>query len=153
MKLRHHLEDARAEHQRTLGNCQTHMAELNDRRNEMSKLSEESSQGRHSLQVANAQLATLKAQLDRAVDQKAQKKMLKVSAACPSQVGYGAGGCCGWVWLIDSASRMEDWPHGVATNQKGQGWDDRSGLETDILGQETQAAMGSRKIWLESNRY
>ena len=45
----------------------------------MNKLAEEQQHGRASLQAANAQVATLKAQLDRAVEQKVQKRLLKVS--------------------------------------------------------------------------
>jgi hypothetical protein len=47
----------------------------------VNKLAEEQQHGRASLQAANAQVATLKAQLDRAVEQKVQKRLLKV---CPS---------------------------------------------------------------------
>jgi hypothetical protein len=46
----------------------------------VNKLAEEQQHGRASLQAANAQVATLKAQLDRAVEQKVQKRLLKV---CP----------------------------------------------------------------------
>ena len=45
----------------------------------MNKLAEEQVHGKASLQAANAQVATLKAQLDRAVEQKVQKRLLKVS--------------------------------------------------------------------------
>lgn len=48
----------------------------------MTKMSEETQHGRASLQAANAQVATLKAQLDRAVEQKVQKRLLKVSPGC-----------------------------------------------------------------------
>jgi len=44
----------------------------------VNKLAEEQQHGRASLQAANAQAATLKAQLDRAVEQKVQKRLLKV---------------------------------------------------------------------------
>ena len=46
----------------------------------MNKLAGEQQHGRASLQAANAQVATLKAQLDRAVEQKVQKRLLKVSS-------------------------------------------------------------------------
>lgn len=78
-KLRVHLEDARTERNRSLEACQTHMAELEDRRNQMNKLSSESKHERQSLQAATAQLAELKAQLDKAVEQKVQRRLLKVS--------------------------------------------------------------------------
>ena len=48
----------------------------------MNKLAEEQQHGRASLQAANAQVATLKAQLDRAVEQKVQKRLLKVCPSC-----------------------------------------------------------------------
>ena len=58
------------------------MGELNEHRSRMSKLSEESGHNRDSLMAANAQLASLRAQLDRAMDDKVSKKMnqrMKVS--------------------------------------------------------------------------
>jgi len=60
------------------------MEDLSDRRARMSTLSEESGRNRDSLVAANAQLETLKAQLDRAVDHKVNKKLgqrLKVGLA------------------------------------------------------------------------
>ena len=51
------------------------MDELSERRSKMSKLSEETGRQRDSLVAANHQLATLKAQLDRAVEQKVNKKL------------------------------------------------------------------------------
>ena len=62
--------------------CKEHMDELNEHRNRMTKLSEESGHNRDSLMAANAQLATLRAQLDRAVESKVNKKLnqrMKVS--------------------------------------------------------------------------
>jgi hypothetical protein len=47
----------------------------------VNKLAEEQQHGRASLQAANAQVATLKAQLDRAVEQKVQKRLLKVCSS------------------------------------------------------------------------
>jgi predicted RNase H-like nuclease (RuvC/YqgF family) len=55
------------------------MGELNERRSKMTKLSEESGHNRDSLLAANAQVVNLKAQLDRAVEKKVNKKLLKVS--------------------------------------------------------------------------
>lgn len=78
-KLRAHLEDSRADNRKQVDQCKEHTAELDARRQQMTKLSEETQQGRASLQAANAQVATLKAQLDRAVEQKVQKRLLKVS--------------------------------------------------------------------------
>jgi hypothetical protein len=46
------------------------MTELERHRSQVNRLSEESQHGKASLQAANAQVATLKAQLDRAVEQK-----------------------------------------------------------------------------------
>lgn len=60
------------------------MDELEMRRNRMDKISEDSRRERDSLLAANAQVAHLKSQLDRAVDQKVNKKMgsrMKVSLA------------------------------------------------------------------------
>jgi hypothetical protein len=54
------------------------MTELERHRSQVNRLSEESQHGKASLQAANAQVATLKAQLDRAVEQKVQKRLLKV---------------------------------------------------------------------------
>jgi predicted RNase H-like nuclease (RuvC/YqgF family) len=51
------------------------MHELNAYRDTMNKLSEDSTHQRDSLQAANAQVANLKAQLQRAVDQKVDKKL------------------------------------------------------------------------------
>lgn len=83
-KLRAHLEDARQETKRLTDACQEHMDELNDRRNTMSSLSHETGRQRDSLVAANAQVVALRAQLDRAVEQKVNKKLnsrLKVSEA------------------------------------------------------------------------
>jgi predicted RNase H-like nuclease (RuvC/YqgF family) len=55
------------------------MEELNQRRSKMTKLSEESGHNRDSLLAANAQLAAIKAQLEKATEQKVNKKMLRVS--------------------------------------------------------------------------
>jgi len=55
------------------------MTELEKHRSQVNRLAEESQHGKASLQAANAQVATLKAQLDRAVEQKVQKRLLKVS--------------------------------------------------------------------------
>jgi hypothetical protein len=51
------------------------MEELNDRRQTMANMSRESGQQRDSLLAATAQVAALKAQLDRAVEQKVNKKL------------------------------------------------------------------------------
>ena len=83
-KLRAHLEDARQETRRVSEACVEHMEELTDRRKTMDRLSRESGQQRDSLVAANAQVATLKAQLDRAVEHKVNKKFnsrLKVGCA------------------------------------------------------------------------
>ena len=74
-KLRAHLEDARQESRRVSDACSSHMSELTGYRETMSKLSEDSTHQRDSLLAANAQVATLKAQLDRAVDAKVSKKL------------------------------------------------------------------------------
>ncbi|ORY34052.1 hypothetical protein BCR39DRAFT_556841 [Naematelia encephala] len=74
-KLRAHLEDARQEARRVIEECREHMEELTERRDKMTRLAEEQNRGRDSLSAANAQVATLKAQLDRAVEQKVTKKM------------------------------------------------------------------------------
>jgi hypothetical protein len=50
----------------------------------VNKLAEGQQHGRASLQAANAQVATLKAQLDRAVEQKVQKRLLKVCTSSHS---------------------------------------------------------------------
>ena len=55
------------------------MTELEKHRSQVNRLVEESQHGKASLQAANAQVATLKAQLDRAVEQKVQKRLLKVN--------------------------------------------------------------------------
>jgi len=81
-KLRAHLEDARQETKRLFEACKEHLSELDNRRNTMTVLSQETGQQRDSLLAANAQVAALKAQLDRAVEQKVNKKLnqrLKVS--------------------------------------------------------------------------
>ncbi len=81
-KLRAHLEDVRQEHKRTTETCKEHLEELNERRDKMDKTSRDSKHERDSLLAANTQVATLKAQLDRAMDAKVNKKLnsrLKVS--------------------------------------------------------------------------
>lgn len=88
-KLRAHLEDARQETRRVSEDCKEHMEELSNRRARMSTLSEETGRHRDSLLVANEQLATLKAQLDRAVEQKVNKKLgqrLKVGPTYPESI-------------------------------------------------------------------
>ncbi|KAK8864351.1 hypothetical protein IAR55_001598 [Kwoniella newhampshirensis] len=82
-KLRAHLDDARQEIKRTNDACQDHMAELDARREQMSSLSAERNSQKDSLMAANAKVATLKGQLERAVNKKVDKRLLKVS------VGYG----------------------------------------------------------------
>jgi kinesin family protein 4/21/27 len=77
-KLRAHLEDTRSESRRQQEACKDHISDLERHRAQVNKLAEESQHGRASLQAANAQVATLKAQLDRAVEQKVQKRLLKV---------------------------------------------------------------------------
>ncbi|WWD17351.1 hypothetical protein CI109_101792 [Kwoniella shandongensis] len=76
-KLRVHLDDARQEVQRTTAACQDHIAELDARRSQMSTLSEERKSQRDSLMAAEAKVATLKAQLERAVETKMDKRLLK----------------------------------------------------------------------------
>lgn len=77
-KLRVHLEDTRSENRQQLEQCKGHTSELETRRQQVTKLSEETQASRASLQAANAHVATLKSQLDRAVEQKVQKRLLKV---------------------------------------------------------------------------
>ncbi|ORX36741.1 hypothetical protein BD324DRAFT_651225 [Kockovaella imperatae] len=74
-KLRAHLEDARQDTKRVTAECSAHMDELNQHRSRMAKLSEESGHNRDSLMAANAQVASLRAQLDRAVETKVNKKL------------------------------------------------------------------------------
>ena len=78
-RLRAHLEEARQDNKRAADACQQHMDELQDRRAQMQSLSEESSKSRDSLSAANAQVLQLKAQLDKAMEMKVNKRMLKVS--------------------------------------------------------------------------
>lgn len=85
-KLRGHLEDSRSDNKRQADQCKDHLSELDARRQQMTKMSEESQSSRASLQAANAQVATLKAQLDRAVEQKVQKRLLKVRAGVNSRI-------------------------------------------------------------------
>ena len=78
------MEDARQDSKRLSEACREHMDELNDRRNTMATLSRETGQQRDSLVAATAQVAALKAQLDRAVEQKVNKRLnnrLKVGVA------------------------------------------------------------------------
>lgn len=88
-KLRAHLEDARQESKRVSDACKDHISELQERRNTMSSLTEESRSGRDSLLAANAQLATLKAQLDRAVEQKVNKKLGQRLKVCGTDIEFG----------------------------------------------------------------
>lgn len=55
------------------------MAELEARREQMGKISQDQRSQRDSLQAAQAQAASLKMQLERAVDNKVGKKGLRVS--------------------------------------------------------------------------
>lgn len=83
-KLRAHLEDARQENKRAAETCRSHMEELDERRSVMTELDRSRRNERDSLVAANAQVASLRAQLDRAVDAKVNKKMnnkLKVGCA------------------------------------------------------------------------
>jgi hypothetical protein len=83
-KLRAHLEDARQENKRAVETCRSHMEELDERRNVMAELDRSRRNERDSLVAANAQVASLRAQLERAVDAKVNKKMnnkLKVGSA------------------------------------------------------------------------
>ncbi|RXK40167.1 hypothetical protein M231_02625 [Tremella mesenterica] len=76
-RLRAHLEEARQENKRTSDACVVHMQELEERRDKMQNLSDESARGRDSLTAANAQIMHLKAALDKASDAKVNKRMLK----------------------------------------------------------------------------
>jgi chromosome segregation ATPase len=81
-KLRAHLEDSRQESRRMQDECKAHMEELAERRQQVSKVEHHKRSERDSLLSANAQVAALKAQLEKAVDAKVNKKMgskLKVS--------------------------------------------------------------------------
>ncbi|GFZ44022.1 hypothetical protein JCM24511_01743 [Saitozyma sp. JCM 24511] len=74
-KLRAHLEDARQENKRAAETCRSHMEELDERRSVMAELDRSRRNERDSLVAANAQVASLRAQLDRAVDAKVNKKL------------------------------------------------------------------------------
>lgn len=75
--LRAHLDEARQETKRSAAACREHTAELEARREQMSEISQDQRSQRDSLQAAQAQVASLKMQLERAVDKKVAKKGLR----------------------------------------------------------------------------
>jgi hypothetical protein len=82
-KLRAHIDDVRQEAKRQLEMCKLHTSELEEHRVRVAALSQDQGSTRDSLLAAKAQVVTLKAQLDKAVDKKVNKKLggssLKVS--------------------------------------------------------------------------
>ncbi|OCF36777.1 hypothetical protein I316_01373 [Kwoniella heveanensis BCC8398] len=78
-KLRTHIEEARNDAKRQVEACKDHLSELEARREQMDKLSQDERNHRESMQAAQAQVASLKAQLERAVETKVNKRLLKVS--------------------------------------------------------------------------
>ncbi|WWC61786.1 uncharacterized protein I303_104371 [Kwoniella dejecticola CBS 10117] len=75
-KLRSHLEESKREVKQLTDTCNLHITELNARREEANRFSEEGHKNRDSLQAAQAQVETLKRQLDKAVEKKVNKKLL-----------------------------------------------------------------------------
>ncbi|WWC70286.1 uncharacterized protein I206_104236 [Kwoniella pini CBS 10737] len=75
-KLRSHLEESKREVKQLTDTCNLHITELNARRQEANRFSEEGHKNRDSLQAAQAQVETLKRQLDKAVEKKVNKKLL-----------------------------------------------------------------------------
>lgn len=67
------------------------MEELSERRQQVTRVEESKRSERDSLLHANAQVAALKAQLEKAVDAKVNKKMLKVSVLS-GLIGMGKNG-------------------------------------------------------------
>jgi kinesin family protein 4/21/27 len=88
-KLRAHLEDARQENKRASEACKQHMDELAERRSKMDELDSNRRHERDSLVAANAQVASLRAQLERAVDAKVNKKMNSKLKVGPLLVCWG----------------------------------------------------------------
>ncbi|WVF71534.1 hypothetical protein IAT40_006342 [Kwoniella sp. CBS 6097] len=76
-KLRTHIEEARNDTKRQVEACKDHLSELEARRDQMDKLSQDERHHRESMQAAQAQVASLKAQLERAVETKVNKRLLK----------------------------------------------------------------------------
>ncbi|WVQ99346.1 hypothetical protein IAU59_006479 [Kwoniella sp. CBS 9459] len=76
-KLRTHIEEARNDTKRQVEACKDHLSELEARREQMDKLSQDERNHRESMQAAQAQVASLKAQLERAVETKVNKRLLK----------------------------------------------------------------------------
>ncbi|WWC89409.1 uncharacterized protein L201_004333 [Kwoniella dendrophila CBS 6074] len=75
-KLRAHLDETKSEVKQLTDTCNIHISELNTRREEANRYSEEGHKSRDSLQAAQAQVESLKRQLDKAVEQKVNKKLL-----------------------------------------------------------------------------
>ncbi|WVR07124.1 hypothetical protein IAU60_004165 [Kwoniella sp. DSM 27419] len=76
-KLRAHLEEARNENKRRVEACTAHMSELETHRAQLEKLDEDKRSHRESLLAAQAQVASLRTQLERVVDRKVDKRLLK----------------------------------------------------------------------------
>nr|XP_019046236.1 hypothetical protein I302_04976 [Kwoniella bestiolae CBS 10118]OCF25166.1 hypothetical protein I302_04976 [Kwoniella bestiolae CBS 10118] len=75
-KLRQHLDESKNQVKQLTDTCNLHITELNARREEANRFSEEGHKNRDSLQAAQAQVETLKRQLDKAVEKKVNKKLL-----------------------------------------------------------------------------
>ncbi|WVQ72410.1 hypothetical protein IAR50_001962 [Cryptococcus sp. DSM 104548] len=72
--IRSHLDDARQENKRSAQSCREHTAELEARREQLAKMTDQERNHRDSLQASQAQVASLKLQLERAVEKKVQKR-------------------------------------------------------------------------------
>ncbi|WRT66280.1 uncharacterized protein IL334_003233 [Kwoniella shivajii] len=79
-KLKAHLDESKRELKQLTDTCNMHITELNARREEASRFSEEGHKNRDSLQAAQAQVDSLKRQLDKAVETKVNKRLLKILA-------------------------------------------------------------------------
>ncbi|WVQ67744.1 uncharacterized protein L199_005949 [Kwoniella botswanensis] len=75
-KLRQHLDESKNQVKQLTDTCNLHITELNARREEANRYSEEGHKNRDSLQAAQAQVELLKRQLDKAVEKKVNKKLL-----------------------------------------------------------------------------